>query len=108
MSRLDPLVFVHHMLENRSSRDLDTDRMLNLAVVRLMEIVGEASMGLTEDFRSRYPHVQWRETSDNGNKLIHAYDEIDFDILWDFIRNEIPPLIAQLDAISAEHERPAT
>jgi uncharacterized protein with HEPN domain len=67
MSRHDPLVRVHHMLDhareavemvrNRSRTDLDTDRMLNLALVRLMEVVGEAAAWVPEEFQSRHPQV---------------------------------------------------
>ena len=112
MSRRDPLVFVHHMLDHalearemtkdRSRADLDADRMLNLALVRLMEVVGEASRRVPEDFRARYPHVPWRGTADFRNRLIHAYDEIDFDVLWAIIQENLPPLIEQLETIIAE------
>ena len=65
MSSNDPLVRVHHMIDhsrealemvlNRTRSDLDHDRMLNLALVRLLEIVGEAAARIPEEFRSRYP-----------------------------------------------------
>ncbi len=116
MSRRDPLVYVHHMLDHsaeawgmvqgRSRADLDTDRMLNLALVRLMEIVGEASRRVSQEFRPQYPDDPWRETSDLRNRLIHGYDEINFDVLWDIIRDELPPLIEQLEEIVYQHEHP--
>lgn len=115
MSRRDPRVYIHHMLDhaieasemiqNRSREDLDTDRMLNLSLVRLMEVVGEASRRVPRDFRSRYPDVPWRQTSDLRNRLIHVYDEINFDTLWEVIRDEVPPLIEQLEAILDEQGR---
>ncbi len=114
MSRRDPLVYVHHMLDharearemtrNRSREDLDADRMLNLALVRLMEVVGEASRRVPDDFRSRFPDVQWRDTADFRNRLIHGYDRINFNVLWDVVQNELPPLIEQLETIIAEGE----
>ncbi len=112
MSRRDPLVFIHHMLDharearemttNRSRGDLDSDRMLNLALVRLMEVVGEASRRVQDGFRSLHPHVPWRETTDFRNRLIHGYDQINFDVLWDIIQEDLPPLIEQLETIIAE------
>ena len=115
MSRRDPRLYVHHMLDHaaealamtqgRSREDLDTDRMLNLSLVRLMEVVGEASGRVPPDFRALYPDIPWRQTSDLRNRLIHAYDEINFDTLWEIIRNEVPPLIEQLEAVLDENGR---
>lgn len=92
MSRRDPLVSVHHMLDHareaidlvrgRSRPDLDTDRMLNLALVRLMEVVGEAATRVPEEFRLRHAEVPWRDVADLRNRLIHGYDAVNFDILW--------------------------
>ncbi|MCY4651657.1 MAG: DUF86 domain-containing protein [Dehalococcoidia bacterium] len=93
------------MTRGRSRDDLDTDRTLNLSLVRLMEVVGEASRRVPADFRSRYPYVPWRETSDLRNRLIHAYDEVDFDTLWEIIRDQVPPLIEHLEAILDENGR---
>ena len=115
MSRRDPRVYIHHMLDHatealemtrgRSRADLDTDRMLNLSLVRLMEVLGEASRRVPADFRSRYPNVPWRQTSDLRNRVIPAYDEVDFDTLWEIIRGEVLPLIEQLEAILDQNGR---
>ena len=109
MSRHDPTVRLHHMLDHareavemirtRSRTDLDTDRMLNLALVRLMEIVGEAAAQTPEEFRSRHPQVPWRDVADLRHRLIHGYDTVNFDILWTIVQHDLPPLIAQLEAI---------
>ena len=109
MSRHDPIVRVHHMLDhareavemvrNRSRTALDTDRMLNLALVRLVEVIGEAASGVPEEFRERYPTVPWRQTVGMRNRLIHGYDTVNFDILWTIIEEDFPPLIKQLEAI---------
>lgn len=115
MSRRDPRVYIHHMIDHASEalemtrgrlrEDLDTDRTLELSLVRLMEVVGEASRRVPQDFRDRYPNVPWRETSDLRNRLIHAYDEVDFNTLWEIIRDQVPPLIEQLEAILDENGR---
>lgn len=67
MSRHDPIVRVHHMLDHareavemaqgRSRAELDTDRMLNLSLVRLVEVVGEAASRVPEEFRALHPDV---------------------------------------------------
>ena len=106
------MVRVHHMLDHgreavemargRSRADLDTDRMLNLALVRLAEVIGEASRRVPEDFRCRHPQVPWRDIADLRNRLIHAYEAVDFDTLWSIIQKDPPLLIDQLEAIIAE------
>ena len=109
MSRHNPMVRVHHMLDHareavemirdRSRDDLERDRMLSLALVRLMEIVGEAASRVPDDLRSRHPHVPWRDVSDLRNRLIHGYDTVNFDILWTIVRDDLPPLVEQLESI---------
>ena len=112
MSRHDPEVRIQHMLDHareavemvrlRSRADLDTDRMLNLALVRLLEVVGEAAVQIPEEFRSRHPALPWRDVADLRNRLIHGYATINFDILWTIIQDDLPPLIEQLEAIIEE------
>ncbi len=112
MSRHDPLVSVRQMLDHaregvamirgRRRGDLDTDRQLNLALVRLVEVVGEAAGRVPEDFRCRFPEVPWRQTVALRNRLIHGYDVIDFDILWTILNQDLPPLIEALEAIMKE------
>ena len=112
MTRHDPLMRVRHMLDHarealamvhgRSRADLDADRQLNLALVRLVEVVGEAAARVPEDFRGRHPELPWREAAGIRNRLIHGYDAVDFDILWALITEDFPPLIAQLEGIVEE------
>lgn len=112
MTRHDPRVSVRQMLDHareavemvrgRSRADLDRDRQLNLSLVRLLEVVGEAVMRVPEEFRGRYSEVPWREAAGLRNRLIHGYDMIDFDILWAIVQEDLPPLIAQLQVILQE------
>ncbi len=90
------------MARGRFRVDLDTDRQMNLALVRLMEVIDEAATRVPEDFHRRYPEVPWRDVADLRNRLIHGYDTIDFDRLWTIIKQDLPPLIEQLEAIVRE------
>jgi len=85
--------------KGRSLDDLQTDRMLNLSLVRLLEIVGEAASRVSEETRSLFPEIPWSQIVSLRNRLIHGYDDVDFNILWNIINNEIPPLVEDLKRI---------
>ena len=113
MSRRDPMVAVQQMrdhgreammlAEDRRRADLDLDRMLELALTRLMEVLGEAARRVPDEFRERYPEVPWRQTTDLRNVLIHDYDTVDLDELWRIIQERLPTLLEQLQAIIDEN-----
>jgi uncharacterized protein with HEPN domain len=90
------------MVRGRSRADLDTDRQLNLSLVRLVEVIGEAANRVPDDFRSRHPQVPWRQTVGMRNRMVHGYDVIDFDILWSVLQKDLPPLIGVLEKILSE------
>jgi uncharacterized protein with HEPN domain len=92
------------MASGRTRRDLDTDRQLNLALVRLLEIVGEASARVSETTRKAHPSIAWVEIAGLRNRLVHGYDEVDFNILWDIIQLDLPSLVSTLAAILRQKE----
>ena len=92
------------MARGRARGDLDADRMLNLSLVHLVEIIGEAAARVPEEFRSLHPDVPWRQTAGTRNRLIRGYDKVDFDILWTIVRDDLPSLIKQLETIDAKQE----
>lgn len=85
--------------EGKSREDLDQDRLLNLAVSRLLEIIGEAANRMPDDFRSKYPNLPWLQMIGLRNRLIHGYDHVDFDILWMIIGKDIPELITLIEEL---------
>lgn len=94
------------MLADKSRADLDRDRQLNLALVRLLEIVGEAASKTSPEERLQHPEVPWSEIVGLRNRLIHGYDSVDFDILWQIIRHDLPLLVVALErATSADEGR---
>jgi len=81
----------------RGRSDLDSDRQFNLALVRLLEIVGEAANRVPEQERARLPEIPWPQMVSLRNRLIHGYDEVDFDILWQIVTRDLPRLIEALE-----------
>lgn len=87
------------MARRYSRRELETNRMLQLALTRLVEIIGEAASRVSHETRSRYPEIPWAEIIGMRNRLIHGYDFVDLNILWNTVKIDLPPLIEQLERI---------
>jgi uncharacterized protein with HEPN domain len=87
------------LVAGKARGDLDADRVLALALVRLLEIVGEAANRVPAQERDRHPAVPWSQVIGLRNRLIHAYDHVDLDILWEILTRHLPALVAELDAI---------
>ncbi|MFO7622965.1 MAG: HepT-like ribonuclease domain-containing protein [Anaerolineales bacterium] len=109
MSKHDPNLALRQILahaqeavtiaEGKTRKDLDQDRLLNLALTRLLEIIGKAANRVPENVQARYPELPWLEMIGARNRLIHGYDNVDFDILWAIITDDLPGLIRQLESI---------
>ena len=90
---------VHALVQGRGRADLDADRLLSLALVRLLEIFGEAAARVPPGDRTLYPNIPWPQIVALRNRLIHGYDSVDFDILWQIVTRDVPALIAELQEI---------
>lgn len=81
----------------RSRADLDVDQMLVLALVKAIEIVGEAASKVSDECKVDSPSIAWSDIVGMRNRLIHGYFDINLDIVWTTVQEELPPLIAQLE-----------
>jgi uncharacterized protein with HEPN domain len=88
------------MARGQVRADLDTDRKLNLALVRLLEILGEAANRVPPEDRNNYPQIPWPQLISLRNRLIHGYDQVDFDILWQIVTQDLPALESELRRIA--------
>ena len=84
------------MIEGKTRADLDGDRKLKLALARLLEIIGEAATRIPKGDQARYIDISWPEIISLRNRLIHGYDTVDFDILWQIVNQDLPKLIESL------------
>jgi len=72
------------------------------AVIRNLEIIGEATKNLAKDLRERYPDVPWKGMSGVRDRLIHHYFGVNFDIVWQIVVDELPKVASQLERILSE------
>lgn len=106
MSRHDPTLSLRQMrdhahelltlMHGRSRSDLDADRLLALAVVRLLEIIGEAATRVPVEERARRPAIPWSSIVGLRNRLIHGYDDVDYDIVWAIVSTDLAALVSRL------------
>ena len=68
--------------QGRRREDLDQDRMLSHSLVRLLEILGEAARGISEELQAAHPRIPWRKMSGMRDRLIHGYFDVSFDVVW--------------------------
>lgn len=85
-----------------SADDFMTDETLQRAFVRSLEIIGEAAKKVPEDFRDQHPAIEWRAMSGMRDRLIHDYFGVDYELIWDVVRNRVPELRTHIAAILAD------
>jgi len=90
----------------RTRDDLDTDPMLLFALVRAIEVVGEAASQISPETRQVSPEVPWKAIVGMRNRIVHAYWDIDPDILWKTVTARLPSLLPQLRNLLARSEDP--
>ncbi len=107
--RRDDLTRLRHMLDaarlairfarGRSRSDLDRDPEMMLAMVKAVEIVGEAAGRVSTEYRDGHPEILWPDVISMRNRLVHAYFDIDLDILWSTATVDLPQLVAHLERL---------
>ena len=109
MSKIDDATPLHHMLDaaresvafvqGKSREDLDSDRLLSLALVRLIEIVCEAATNVSKQKQAELTGLYWQQIIGMRIRIAHAYFGIDLDVVWQTIVEDFPLLISQLEQV---------
>ena len=81
-----------------------TDFMINFVVIRALEIVGEATKRLPMSLREQYPQIPWKKMAGMRDRIIHGYDHVDMEIVWQVIKQDIPQLKPHLQQILIDYE----
>lgn len=105
----DDLVYIGHMLDTAqqviqkvkgvSRRQFDNDENLRLALTHLIQVIGEASFHVSEEFRHEHQDVPWRAIVGMRHKVVHDYLNVDEDMVWKTATEEMLPLVKQLEAM---------
>lgn len=111
----DDLTRIKHMLDsanealsfinNKSREDLDQNKMLVLSLVKCIEIIGEAASKISEELKSKHQQIPWKDIIGMRNRLTHVYFDIDYNIVWETIKNELPSLREELKKITVLLEK---
>ena len=98
---IDALNSAIRFAQGRQRGDLDSDEMLLFALVRAIEIAGEAASQVTAETHAQLPDLPWASMVGMRNRLVHAYFDINRDILWTTVTEAAPPLVERLKNILA-------
>jgi len=98
---LDAAEEVAEFIGGTSFEDFCKNRLLVNGVVRCLEVVGEAAAQVTPDCKKNHGEIQWRDIVSMRNRLIHAYFDVNHEVVWQTSKNDVPMLIAQLKKILA-------
>ena len=94
----DAIIKIRKYTKRGRSR-FDREEGTQNSIIYYLQIIGEAASAIPHDFRDRHPEIPWRQMIATRNKLIHNYEGIDLDIVWETVTISIPDLQSKIDAI---------
>jgi uncharacterized protein with HEPN domain len=103
---LDMAQRAQRMIDGLERADLDRDEKLQLALVRALQVIGEAAWRTSKEFQAAHPQVPWRQIAGFRQRAVHDYFAIDYDIVWQIATKELSPLIASLSLMLAAPPSP--
>lgn len=103
----EDLIRIRHILDavketlafsmDKCRDDLDNNRMLALAIIKELEIIGEAASKITPEFKASQPHIPWLDIVGMRNRLTHGYFDVDLDLVWTTLQEDLPLILEQLE-----------
>ena len=115
MKRKGDLVFIEHILESINAikdfsrkihkEELISNRLKQSAIVREIEVIGEAVKNISESLKDKHPEVEWKEITGTRDKMIHHYFGVDINIIFEIIKKDIPNLKRKIEKIKKDLEK---
>jgi uncharacterized protein with HEPN domain len=90
---------IETLLATRTGKDLDDNREFRRALERCVELIGEAASRLPENWRALHAEIPWRQIIAMRNVMIHGYDVVVSDVLWDVAANDVPKLRGEIERL---------
>ncbi len=101
---LDAMEKAESMLADIEFEKFKENYQINFAVVRALEIIGEAAKRLPKTLRNQHPEIPWSDMAGMRDRIIHGYDNVNLKIVWDTVKNRIPKLKPQIQQILGDYE----
>lgn len=102
---LQNMTYAEDFVRNLTLEDLKTDRKTLYAVLRSIEVIGEATKHVPDAIRERYPAIPWKEMAGMRDKLIHDYIGVDVETVWLVVKERIPAIRPRIEQVLEEVER---
>lgn len=102
---IDALQQIREYTANLDSDDFSSSRIVQDAVIRQFEIVGEATKNISEGFRTMHSGIPWKDLAGFREKLIHQYFGVDISLVWRSVVEDVPQLLEELDGISTSQDK---
>jgi uncharacterized protein with HEPN domain len=96
---LDSIAKIERYLLEYDFQKFQNDELVIDAVVRNVEIIGEAANNLTRDFRSKNLQIEWRKIIDTRNRIVHGYATVDLEIIWSITQNDLKKLETEIEKL---------
>ena len=94
---MDSIQAIETYIESMDYKHFINDGKTYTATIRELEIIGEATAKVSDDVKGRYPEIPWQQIKAFRNKIVHEYFGIEFEIVWDIVKNELPFLKNQIN-----------
>ena len=98
---LDEADFIFTYTSGKTKEEISNDPVLSRAIVRSLEIIGEASRKIDPETKAAHPEIEWKKMAGTRDRLIHDYQGVDYDIVWNIIEEKLPLLSQQIRAVLA-------